>query len=51
MAMGFYYELVVVFERFASIFSIKNTSMVQIDPKSKEPIVERKASAYSDILK
>lgn len=38
VGLGFYYEVKVVFERFASIFSIKRTSMIEIDPETKEPI-------------
>jgi hypothetical protein len=32
VGLGFYYEVKVVFQRFASIFSIKRTAMIQIDP-------------------
>lgn len=38
IGVGFYYEVKVVFCRFATIFSIKNLSMVEIDPSTKEPI-------------
>lgn len=38
MGVGFYYEVSVVFGRFANIFSIKNVSMVEIDSVTKEPI-------------
>lgn len=38
MGVGFYYEVSVVFGRFANIFSIKNVSMVEINPVTKEPI-------------
>ena len=36
--LGFYYEVKVVFERFASIFNIENVSMIEIDPKTFLPI-------------
>lgn len=41
LGLGFYYEVSVVFGRFASIFSINNTSMVEIDPETKEPIEKK----------
>ena len=36
--LGFYYEVKVVFERFASIFNIENVSMIEIDPNTLQPI-------------
>ena len=33
--LGFYHEVSVVFERFASIFSISNPTMLEIDPITK----------------
>ena len=38
MGAGYYFQLVVVFERFASIFNIKEKRMIKIDEESKEPI-------------
>lgn len=38
LALGFYYEVVVVFTRFASVFNINNTAMVELHPHSKKPI-------------
>lgn len=35
---NFYYEIKEVFARFASIFNIKNISMIQIDEDSKQPL-------------
>ena len=36
--ISFYYEVRVVFERFASIFNIENASMIEIDPVTLQPI-------------
>lgn len=35
LGVGFIYELNVIFDRFASIFNIKNIQMVKIDPIDK----------------
>jgi hypothetical protein len=32
MGIGFYYQLNVIFERFANVFNIQNIQMVKIDP-------------------
>lgn len=40
IGLGFYYEVKVVFGRFASIFAIKRTAMIKIDPNTKEPLKE-----------
>jgi hypothetical protein len=37
--VGFYYELQVVYGRFAGVFNLKNTSMKEIDENTKEPII------------
>ena len=37
IGLGLYYELKVVFSRFASIFNIKNTFMIEIDELTKQP--------------
>jgi hypothetical protein len=42
LGLGFYYEVIVVFARFASIFKIENKSMIQIDEETKLPIVKNK---------
>lgn len=44
MGLGAYYELMVVLERFANIFNTKNTSMIQIDPITKETLHQNKAT-------
>lgn len=38
LGLGFYYEVKVVLDRFASIFKIERTAMVQVDPHTKEPL-------------
>lgn len=38
LGLGFYYEVKVVFGRFANIFNIENTSMIKIDPITKIPL-------------
>lgn len=35
-----------IFGRFASIFNINNTSMVEIDPDTNEPFGKRDAFSY-----
>jgi hypothetical protein len=35
IGLGFYYEAKQVFGRFASIFNIKRTKMIEIDPRTK----------------
>ena len=35
---GFYFELVVVLERFSNIFNIKEKKMIKIDENTKKPI-------------
>ena len=35
IGVSLYYEIKVVFDRFASIFNIKNKSMIQVDEESK----------------
>lgn len=38
LGFGFYYEVKVVFTRFASIFNMKRTAMIEVDPETKEPL-------------
>ena len=38
MAVGFYFDALVVLERFCSIINIKEMKMVQIDSTTKQPI-------------
>ena len=38
MAIGFYYELKVIFKRFANIYNIKDKRMIQISEISKKPV-------------
>lgn len=36
LGLGFFVEVMVAFDRFASIFNINHTAMIQIDPTTKE---------------
>ena len=36
IAIGLYFEIKVIFDRFANIFNIENKSMIQIDQETKE---------------
>lgn len=38
MGVSFYYEVKVVFERFASVFNIEPRQMIRIHPESKKPL-------------
>ena len=42
LAMSFFFELHVIFERFCNIYNIKEKRMIEIDPISKEPLEEIK---------
>ena len=48
MGTGLYYELKVVFGRFASVFNIENKSMIEIDETLKTPV--RKDESLSDSI-
>ena len=39
MAIGFYYELKVIFERFTNIYNIDDKRMILIDEDTKEPVL------------
>ena len=39
MAIGFYYELKVIFERFTNIYNIADKRMILIDEDTKEPVL------------
>jgi ATP-binding cassette subfamily C (CFTR/MRP) protein 4 len=49
LGLGFYYEVKVVFARFASIFSIKPTAMIRIDPLTKDPINSQQGQGFEDL--
>ena len=38
ISMGFYFELIIIFDRFCTIYNIEDKRMIEIDPKTKEPI-------------
>jgi glycerol-3-phosphate acyltransferase PlsY len=38
LGMGLYYELKVIFGRFASVFNLENVSMVHVDTLKKETV-------------
>ena len=38
ISIGFLFELVVIFERFATIYNIQNKKMIEIDELTKVPI-------------
>lgn len=38
LGIGLYYEIKVVYGRFASIFNIENTTMIEIDESTKQPL-------------
>jgi hypothetical protein len=53
IGVGLYFELQVVFCRFANIFNIENTTMIKIDEETKRPIEElksKKAQNYENSL-
>lgn len=50
LGLGFYYEVKVVFGRFASILKIEKTAMVQVDPDTKEPLQAVCEKKYTKVV-
>ena len=44
LGIGLYYEVKVVYGRFASIFNMENTSMIEIDESTKEPLQQEEGT-------
>ena len=51
MGTGLYYELKVVFGRFASVFNIENKSMIEIDETLKAPVKKDDSLSDSVLIK
>ena len=51
MGTGLYYELKVVFGRFASVFNIENKSMIEIDETLKTPVKKDESLSDSVLIK
>ena len=48
IGVGLYFEIKVVFGRFASIFNIPNKSMIEIDPETKQVVVRDEDAAMTN---
>ena len=36
--IGVYFDMIIVFDRFSSVFKMKNKNMIKIDKNTKQPI-------------